>query len=686
MSQDEVLKTLVSLGLTQMDAKIYVFLAKKGAQRGIDIRKTLRITKQQLYPSLRSLQKRGIVSSTLEHPARFSAISFEKVLDLFIKAKVEETQRLQRNKKEILSKWQTMDIIEPDLSKFVVIEGRNYIFSKIRQMIEETKNRISTITTVPSLVQADQFGLFKVGITHPLKSKIQFRFLTEISKHNINAVKAFMTEAVRAELDIEGRNPDLGLRLFPQLLIRDKEEAIFFITPWNNSSLVEKDDVCLWTNCKSLVQAFEAIFEELWCNSTDVYQKIIEIETGKPIPKTLVMTETETAKDYYEKLGSAKEEIILMTSSKGLIEYSKRESLIEKWKKSGINVKIMAPIVRENWKEVQKLQKIFKVKHIPENYMVTTIIDSRHLFQFKNPPARQETPDSIHNFKNTLYTNEHEYIEKMKTTLNDVWKSARAPSTVTLEAIIGSYEPSPNLFFGNAPLNKTKGIKIIDVKPPGTLTEKEVLDKIIHADKIITKDPTMEVSRMYATIGTAAINPPDYFNLPKMLIKVDKIEKQSTLGAGDSLTIFLWLKPAKSNVYNYVPVATLGDNPKAPLFRKAIFAGTPAGENVQLVGKDEFQVRVHGNTMFAGWTVPIQLYPLSYVLPPACLVIEGYGNIKTSGFTILHPSGFKSTIEENYFDAFVTFMHPSSKYSGPGTDGVFVRDYVGTYYPPSSNG
>jgi hypothetical protein len=84
--------------------------------------------------------------------------------------------------------------------------------------------------------------------------------------------------------------------------------------------------------------------------------------------------------------------------------------------------------------------------------------------------------------------------------------------------------------------------------------------------------------------------------------------------------------------------------------------------------------------------VPIPLYPPPYTLPPACLLIEGYGNVKTLAVTLLHSSGFKSEIEENYFDAFVTFMHPSSKYSGPGTDGCFIRDLIMTKYPRITEG
>ena len=93
-------KTLVSLGLTRQDSEVYLYLAKKGLQKGNDLRNGLKITKQQLYRSLKSLQSKGIVNVTLERPARFSAAPLEKVFDSFLGAKIEETQRLRQDRDE----------------------------------------------------------------------------------------------------------------------------------------------------------------------------------------------------------------------------------------------------------------------------------------------------------------------------------------------------------------------------------------------------------------------------------------------------------------------------------------------------------------------------------------------------------------------------------------------------------
>ena len=144
MSQEKALKTLESLGFTQLDARVYVFLAKKGPKKAGDVAKCLKIPKQSIYFIIRNLQRDGIVTSTVERPARFSAVPFERVLDLFVNAKMEEAKQIQRNRDEILSDWQSIALTETDeiTPKFAVLEGRNAIFSKIREMAKQTKKHL----------------------------------------------------------------------------------------------------------------------------------------------------------------------------------------------------------------------------------------------------------------------------------------------------------------------------------------------------------------------------------------------------------------------------------------------------------------------------------------------------------------------------------------------------------------
>jgi hypothetical protein len=347
-------------------------------------------------------------------------------------------------------------------------------------------------------------------------------------------------------------------------------------------------------------------------------------------------------------------------------------------------VKIMAPIVSENLEAAKQLSKTCAVKHVPINYPEATIVDGKHFFQFKAPSADKGNYGSPLHFESIFYTNDFEYVEKMKNMLGGIWKNARVPSPVTVESILRkSRELSlPNNKRYPSYFEKMSGISFEERKRSEITTEKDILNKIINAKKFPQENQPKDLMRLYGSTANAVIRPPEHFNLPDLVISVFHIEKHSAFGEEDAMLIYLWLETPKGHAY--VPVAYVGDNPKAQDIWKAWLAGTPAGQNVQLVKKDKLQIRIHGNTLFAGWTVPVPLPHTSNVLPPACLLIEGYGDVKTDMYTMLSPSGYRTEIERSGFEAFVTFFHPSSKYSGPGTDGFFARDYVATTYPPST--
>jgi sugar-specific transcriptional regulator TrmB len=114
LSKEQLLKTITGLGLSQVDAEVYIFLAKMGPQKGRNIADALKLYKQQLYRSLRNLQRKGLASATCERPAQFSAVSLDKVIGMFVKVKIEEARVLQETREEFLSAWRS--IIRKEIS------------------------------------------------------------------------------------------------------------------------------------------------------------------------------------------------------------------------------------------------------------------------------------------------------------------------------------------------------------------------------------------------------------------------------------------------------------------------------------------------------------------------------------------------------------------------------------------
>ena len=101
MGEEHVLKFLSDLGLTKVESRVYVFLAKAGPQKALVIAKTLSINRTELYRVIKSLQGRGVIESTLESPARFIAVPFEQIVDHLIRTKEDETKRLKSNRNSL---------------------------------------------------------------------------------------------------------------------------------------------------------------------------------------------------------------------------------------------------------------------------------------------------------------------------------------------------------------------------------------------------------------------------------------------------------------------------------------------------------------------------------------------------------------------------------------------------------
>ena len=105
MSRERIIKALKGLGLTQVDAQVYIFLAKNGPHKEKEIIKILELQERQVHCSLKNLQSIEIVKAIGEHPAQFSAVPFEEVIDLFIEVKREQAKTMHESREELLSSW-----------------------------------------------------------------------------------------------------------------------------------------------------------------------------------------------------------------------------------------------------------------------------------------------------------------------------------------------------------------------------------------------------------------------------------------------------------------------------------------------------------------------------------------------------------------------------------------------------
>jgi sugar-specific transcriptional regulator TrmB len=107
LSLKRIIKVLASLGLSQTDAQIYIYLATNGSNKARAIVDYLNINRGQVYKSLKRLQSKGTIISSDEHPIEFSALPFEHVLDMLMKIKKEQAKILQESKEALIADFRS---------------------------------------------------------------------------------------------------------------------------------------------------------------------------------------------------------------------------------------------------------------------------------------------------------------------------------------------------------------------------------------------------------------------------------------------------------------------------------------------------------------------------------------------------------------------------------------------------
>lgn len=268
--------TLRSFGLSENVVKVYIYLSKIGPQKASKIANSVGISRVQLYSILKVLQEKGMAESTFEYPAQYSAVPFTKVFDMFLKRKEEEVHLLNKKKNSIIKEWSQISVNEKknEKSKFMVIQGRSFTYSKIKQMVQQSKKTVDIVVTSRGIIQAYQSGILDIGFNHPQREKIFFRFITDSEglAPGIVIINELLRRAQEASMCVETRITELASGKYPIFIIIDERELIFFIE-LGDVSTQGVQDTGFWTNNIVLILAFKAFFEQIWQSSTDFYKK-----------------------------------------------------------------------------------------------------------------------------------------------------------------------------------------------------------------------------------------------------------------------------------------------------------------------------------------------------------------------------------------------------------------------------
>ncbi len=145
-TQEEDIQTLVELGLTNSQAKVYLTLIAMGKIRGQVIWKNSGVARQDVYRVLVELQEKGLVEKVFAIPNEFKPISLKDGLSILLKSKAYEYANAEVKMKNLLQRFHAFNG-ESTLGEyeFSLIPRKDATLLKFITVLNSTQKSIDAI-------------------------------------------------------------------------------------------------------------------------------------------------------------------------------------------------------------------------------------------------------------------------------------------------------------------------------------------------------------------------------------------------------------------------------------------------------------------------------------------------------------------------------------------------------------
>lgn len=249
------LQTLIKLGLTPNQGKLYLSLFQTGKASGGTLSKETKLARQEVYRILSELQEKGLVEKIFSTPLEFQGVTIQDGISILMNQKAIEFQETEKRIQSLLTEYSAAKqrTLSETEYKFFLIPPKKTLKETREKMLESAKESIKLITT------SKRFSQGIVHFSETYKKALQRNVNTQIIVEEPEK-----TETVIKSIKVLGQYPNCKIRFIPtskaNLLIIDKNEAIVTLFP-------ERDlgaSPVLWTNHPGFLDICQGYFDSLW--------------------------------------------------------------------------------------------------------------------------------------------------------------------------------------------------------------------------------------------------------------------------------------------------------------------------------------------------------------------------------------------------------------------------------------
>jgi sugar-specific transcriptional regulator TrmB len=262
MTQEDDATVLTQLGLTKLQAEIFLTLEKLGKSTAKTVGLVSNIDRANVYRVIVSLQKMSLVEKTITKPTLFKAIDIQDAIHMLLRQKANEYKEVEIKTKKIIQNYlkPSNGTLLSDDCQFALIPENLETICKLFN--EKSHKSFDLIFYLPAVEGPDMEVrmLFK----RLLARNIRVRILTCIKDSNKFSRKQ---ELLKNEKVLHFKDqPNFEVRytcLDPPitLVLLDDSEALLNTEPFPHGT------PSLWTNNSVLVSILRNFFDQQWSNS-----------------------------------------------------------------------------------------------------------------------------------------------------------------------------------------------------------------------------------------------------------------------------------------------------------------------------------------------------------------------------------------------------------------------------------
>ncbi len=262
MSQDENVRTIASLGLTVLQAKVYLALVALSNTTGRAAAKEAKVASQDVYRVLSELQEKGLVEKIIDKPNRYRPIPLKEGVSMLLQRRAKETAELEKATAEICKNFQNIDKNEykSENNEFILIPEKEAVLSKFWRNIESAQISLDLMNDFQEGIDGHEalFELEMKAIDRGVKIRDILYNPKKTNKTNslsklLKRKPAFQTKTAQFPLPIK-------------VTIKDRKEVLISTRMEVNT----KTQPYLWSNNPLLVQIIQNWYDMMWEKAEEI--------------------------------------------------------------------------------------------------------------------------------------------------------------------------------------------------------------------------------------------------------------------------------------------------------------------------------------------------------------------------------------------------------------------------------